>query len=216
MQSQLNVYPYHAFQLLLKLSVACMKIVSKHVTFYGGEILASQEQRQQNIRLLSSGKLQRYPNNLIFTSDLQVDHALSHILKADTLYLDGNHRGGHSAEHRKDEKISGFGQKVERKIREKDPKSAQRAQDTDRRDEEETTQILSNSHINDVWRGYVAATVASNAKEFLSIIPEHPVAHTQTAISGTGELTIDIYYIGPWKEQVKRRCNFFAMRERAR
>ena len=39
----------------------------------------------------------------------------------------------------------------------------------------------SDSHKNDAWQGYAAATAASYAKELLGVIAEHHVANTQTA-----------------------------------
>jgi len=39
----------------------------------------------------------------------------------------------------------------------------------------------SDSHKNDAWQGYTAATAASYAKELLSIIPKSQIANTQIA-----------------------------------
>lgn len=48
----------------------------------------------------------------------------------------------------------------------------------------------SDSHKNDEWQGYAAATAAAYAKELLQIIPSSQVAGSQRAtevVSGTGE-----------------------------
>ena len=39
----------------------------------------------------------------------------------------------------------------------------------------------SDSHKNDAWQGYVAATAASYAKELLNSIPRHEIARVQPA-----------------------------------
>ena len=45
----------------------------------------------------------------------------------------------------------------------------------------------SDSHKNDVWQGYAAATAASYAKELLGIIPAHQIACTRTATAEMGK-----------------------------
>ena len=40
-------------------------------------------------------------------------------------------------------------------------------------------------------------------KDILGTIPEHQIARTKTATAEMGEYTIDIYYVGPFKEQVR-------------
>jgi hypothetical protein len=48
----------------------------------------------------------------------------------------------------------------------------------------------SDTHKNDIWQGYAAATAAAYAKELLCVIPGHEVVHSQTVLatrSETGE-----------------------------
>lgn len=68
----------------------------------------------------------------------------------------------------------------------------------------------SDTHKNNAWQGYAAATAATYAKELLRVIPGHHITGTQTAtrmVTETGEPTT-IHYVGTWEEQVQRRLPY--------